>query len=236
MPSIVPQDRLGRRIFLVLLVLISIVLLAAPSRGGWWGGHDDLKGSGETARRSFDVGSFDAIRIEGVADVRIVWGEPCAVEVETDDNLLDLVEVEIRRGTLHLDLEDHHGDVDTDLGFRFTVTMPRLDELRIDGVGEVECEGMDQDAFALRIDGVGEVTMAGEVGRLECEMNGVGDVDLRDLVAREARVRVDGVGDLTCHVTDDLDVAVGGMGEVRYYGDPARVRDRVDGFGRIAAR
>ena len=221
----------------VLLALLALLLMFAPAEAGWksWGKRG-IEGSGELATRSFDVSDFDAIRIEGVAEVEVTIADEFSVELRTDDNLLDYVIVEVRRGTLILDMDDNIGDIQTDEGFHYRISMPSFVALKIDGVGNVEAEGLQNEHFDLQMDGVGNVELQGTVDRLEVEMDGVGDADLRDFEAKEARIEVDGVGTVICTVTESLDATVNGMGNIKYYGDPPKVRESVDGFGKVAAR
>lgn len=221
----------------ILMVLLALLLMFAPAEAGWKGwGHRGIEGSGDLETRSFDLKDFDSIRIDGVAEVEVTIADEFKVELTTDDNLLEFVIVEVRRGTLILDMEDDIGDIDTDEGFRYRISMPSFVALDIDGVGNVEAEGLVNERFELKVDGVGNVELEGTVDELEVEMDGVGDADLRDFEAKEAWISVDGVASVVCTVTESLDASVDGMGNIKYYGDPPKVRDSVDGFGRIAAR
>lgn len=220
----------------ILLALLALLLTFAPADAAWPWGKRGIEGSGDLATRTFEVDDFDAIRIDGVATVEVTIADEYSCELTTDDNLLDYAVVEVRRGTLVLDLDDDVGNIDTDEGFRYKISMPRFVALRVDGVGNLEAEGLENEHFELKVDGVGNVELAGTVDRLEVEMDGVGEADLRDLEAKEAHVDVDGVGSVICNVTESLDARVDGMGNIKYYGDPPQVRESVDGFGKVAAR
>lgn len=221
----------------ILLAILALLLMFAPADAGWkpWK-HGGIEGSGDLETRSYDLKDFDSIRIDGVAEIEVTIADEFKVELTTDDNLLDYVVVEVRHGTLVIDQDDDIGDLDTDDGFRFRISMPAFVALRIDGVGDVEADGLVNDSFELRVDGVGNVELAGSVDRLDIEMDGVGEADLRDFEAKEASIDVDGVATVVCKVTESLDASVNGMGNIKYYGDPPRVSNSVDGFGRIAAR
>jgi hypothetical protein len=236
--TMIAKTRSGRLILsVILLALLALLLMFAPAEAGWksWGKRG-IEGSGELATRSYDLSDFDAIHIEGVATVEVTIADEFSVELTTDDNLLDYMVVEVRRGTLILDMDDDIDNIETDEGFHYRISMPSFVALKIDGVGKLEAEGLQNDRFDLQMDGVGNVELEGTVDRLKVEMDGVGEAELRDFEAKEARIDVDGVGTVICTVTESLEANVDGMGNIKYYGDPPRVRESVDGFGTVAAR
>jgi hypothetical protein len=217
------------------LIAVAIVLPETAAAGGdrWRG----IKAAGETERRTYDVGDFHSLSIDGVADVELEVGPECFVEVETDVNFIDYVRVRERNGVLILDQNNDFPNVSSDtVHFRFRITMPELRRVEIDGVGAIEGRGVAEEWLRIRADGVADLELKGEVEALDVEVDGVGDLDLRRLTAAEAKVRVDGVGNVTVTVTDLLDAAVDGMGEIEYYGNPEVARKSVDGLGSITAR
>jgi hypothetical protein len=220
----------------IIAVAVCLITPMTNAQAGRWvtgDRHGDrIEGSGRIVSRSLDLRDFDSIRLDGVFTVEIEVGPDYSVELEAEDNLIDLVMVEVRRGQLRLDIEDHY-EIETDEEFRLTITMPRLVEIEGDGVYELWATGLDNDLTTIRVDGVGEIELEGRTEKLEVECSGVGEIDLRNLVAQIADVSVDGVGEVYVHVEDDLRAQVDGMGQIRYRGDPRSVDDEVDGFGSI---
>jgi len=216
--------------------LLIPALSASPASADWWKhrGRGKIRGSGDVVTRNVDLEAFDGILVESVANIHIKMGDTQKVEIEAEDNIIDLVDLEVRRGRLIVSMDDDHS-IDTDEGIHIHITLPKLRDLDLKGVGSIEASGLDEEELTIDIGGVGSVELAGKVGRLDLEVGGVGDVDLRDLVAQDARVRHSGVGHVRVHAENDLDVRVSGVGSVRYYGEPKNVSKREDGLGSITA-
>lgn len=218
----------------LLLAVATVAPRTAAAGGGRWRG---IKPAGETERRTFDLDDFHSLRVDGVAEIDLEIGPDCLVELETDVNFIDYVRVRERNGVLILDQENDLPNLNTDsVRFQFRIKMPELKRLDVDGVAEIEGTGLAGGNVRIRADGVANIQLTGEVDELDVEVDGVADLDLRQLRAEAARVRVDGVGNVVLTVTDALDAAVDGMGEIEYYGDPEFARKSVDGFGSIKPR
>ena len=216
--------------------LLISTLTASPASADWWKhrGHSSIRGSGEVVKKTVDLEAFDGIRVESVANVHIKMGDTQQVEIEAEDNIIDLVDLDVRRGRLIIRMDDDH-NIDTDEGIHIHITMPSLRDLDLKGVGSIEAFDLEEDELNIEVGGVGSVELSGTVKRLDLDVEGVGDVDLRDLVAQNARVRHSGVGHVRVHAENDLDVRVSGVGSVRYYGKPKNISKREDGLGSITA-
>ena len=53
------------------------------------------------------------------------------------------------------------------------------------------------------------------------------------MVSREAGIRINGSGNVLVTVTEELNAAINGSGEIRYIGDPLVSEERVLGSGTI---
>jgi hypothetical protein len=219
---------------LAALAVLVVAGWASTGRADWWKhrGRDSIEGSGHVVSQARDVGDFDAIRLEGVADIHIRKGDRIEVEVKAEDNLIDLVETDVRHRELVV-RQDDDVTMNTEEGIHVYVTMPRLVELDVRGVGGVDAEDLDEDRLDIDVQGVGSVVLSGKVKRVDLNVEGVGNVDLSDLIAQEARVRHSGVGNVDVYAEKDLDVRASGVGEVRYHGNPEHLERREDGLGRV---
>lgn len=215
-------------------VLLAVsALMPSPSVAGWKHDNERVKGSGHVVEKVLDLDGFDRVRINAVADVDIKIGRKFSVVLEAEDNIIDLVEVDVVGGKLVIDMDNDYS-IDTDEDIHFEITMPELEGLDFRGVGDVRVTDLDAEELEIECPGVGKLYCEGKAKRLDIDFSGVGSMDLGDLVAARARVRVDGVGNVTVNVQDDLDVNVNGMGKVKYYGDPDKVRSSINGWGKIS--
>lgn len=227
--------RTWRKVSLLISVAgIAGAAMVSPAAAGHskHGQSEHKHGAGDVVTRTLQLKDFERIDVQGVADVQVRFGDTYSAELDVEENLADLVDVRVEGRTLVVDTEDDDG-FDTDEGIHLRLVMPKLTEVVVHGVSNVEIEGMDAESVSFELAGVGNIEARGRVKRLEAQLDGVGKIDLRDLVAQDADVHAGGVGEVLVNVEGVLDARVKGMSKVRYYGDPREVRDDVDGFGRL---
>lgn len=214
-------------------------LLLTACGGGFLGLGDDIVGSGTVASEDRAVDDFDAVLLDGVGDVTITIADDRGVTVETDDNLIDRVETDVRSGTLVIGIESGISIVPRS-GLEITVTTPSLRSIEVSGAGSVTVGPLETDALAIDLTGVGsvrvdelvadaltvvlggagDIDVAGEVDRSVVDLSGVGNYDGADLRAREVEVTADGAGSVEVWAVETLDIDASGVGSVSYWGSP----------------
>jgi hypothetical protein len=205
-------------------ILLSAALAAAALAGCSIG--DD----GPQTTQTRDVAAFTRLDNQDSVDVRLHVGEPQSVRVLAGEKVIDRVGTEVRDGTLHLTFDrDGLGGDDVIV----EASVPKLTDVKASGSGDIDVDGIDQEAFAVLSDGSADITLEGTAGRIELDVDGSGDVDLADLTARDAEVFVGGSGDVDVRADDRLEVSVDGSGDVRYHGDPA-LTQHLDGSGDLS--
>lgn len=207
-----------------------------------------VRGSGVSGTAHRSVAPFDRIEVGGDLDVEIDVGSDTRVTLTGDDNLLPIVETEVRGGTLHVRPEEK---ISPRVGISVTITTPSLEAASIGGSGDIRIRGVRSEAFEAGVHGSGSMNAAGAFGDLvaavsgsgelkmtgtaetvDAGVSGSGEIDLLAVQARAARVHVSGSGDATVHAVESLDARVSGSGGVRYAGAPS-VRSHVSGSGRV---
>ena len=213
--------------------------------------HEKIEGNGKVTIEERSVDSFDHVYIEGVLNVILSQGEEYKVEVETDRNLQDIVNVTTRRNNLYIDM-DEHTDIDA-TKMNVYIESPTYSLIDCDGVGnistetvisernlkvinsgvgsidmEIECE-----LFDLRHDGVGSVYLSGETQEFILHNSGVGKVHAFSLIAGYVEVTNAGVGDCEVFASQELDAIINGIGDVSYKGDPVSITYNISGIGKL---
>ena len=184
-------------------------------------------------------------------------GDTESVTIETDDNLLPLVETVVENGTLkirpskrNMNLKTKNlrivvqarqierlalggsGSVDADL-----LRAPRLD-IDLGGSGEIKVGKLESEAVAVSLGGSGDFKAGGGNARkLSVSIGGSGTVDMGRVQSDSASISVAGSGEATVWARHELSMTIAGSGDVNYYGDP-RVSKSVVGSGdarRVAA-
>lgn len=211
----------------------------AASAAGW----SKVRGSGRVVKVQRSVGGFSAVSLELPATVDLIQGRIEGLTIETDDNLVDLIDTVVERGVLRLRFKDRQVSVDSQ-GIRISLQARALEALSIGGSGTLRAsqwagpklgcalagsgrfsfERLDTDSLVLSLSGSGDFEAAGRADSLEVRMAGSGDLRVPGLSARKAVLAMAGSGDATVWARDSLTVNAAGSGDVAYYGDPVLVQ------------
>lgn len=223
----------------------------------WWAlalscqAATNVRGSGALATEKRSLPEFERVQLSCSGDVDIRQGEAHLVEITTDDNVLPLIETEVRGDALRIAVARGVRDV-TSLDVR--VTMPVVRGLSVSGAGDVRgsqriiADDLDlsvSGAGSIRLDftarnvhttisGAGDIVLSGDCDSHTVVVSGAGDVNAFGLVAKRADATISGAGDCEIRVLEELRAAVSGAGDIRYKGDPL-VKQRVSGAGSVRA-
>lgn len=198
-----------------------------------YGDREPDRGSGNRIRQTRPAGEFTRVIADDAMDVEIRIGPRAAIELEGDDNLIDRIQTDAERGTLHLRVR---GGYHVRRPMVARITVPRLERVDLEASGDARISGLDGGDLALVGQGSGSFVADGRVDTLDIRIQGSGDADLENLRAREARILINGSGDASAHVTDTIVATVNGTGEIVYRGDPRNVTEDVNGTGSISRR
>jgi hypothetical protein len=218
-----------------------------------------VTGSGTAATEQRQLPPFQAVALSGSMDLLVRQGSSQVVEVTADDNLLALLETEVRGSGDDARLEvrwKRGSSINTRTPTRLSITVPRLSALSASGSGDMTVERFETPALAIRvsgssdtflrglvtaqldiaISGSGDVEGSGSATRVGVKVSGSGDIDLEALKADDVAVTISGSGDAAVHADKSLEVRIAGSGDVRYRGDPAKVNAKVAGSGSVSKR
>lgn len=240
----------------IMIILVLVSLVAAACSLPPFSGSRRIKPSDTIISEPRDVSGFTGVEMGTFGKVVLTQGEFESVTVSGSDNLVMLVETNVRDGILYIEPEeDFYVASFTDENMlTFTVTAREIHRLTISGVGDLEMESLTSPSLIvtlsgggyLRIDqlttndltiilsGAGTVEIAGEAAQANIEMPGLGDVNMPDLRIHAANVKLAGMGGATLWITDQLTGEISGAGSVSYYGGP-QTDVRTSGLGEFIA-
>jgi hypothetical protein len=188
-------------------------------------------GSGKRIEATRQLADVRVIEIEGAFHANIAIGEGSEIRIAADDNLVPLITTEVDDGTLTV---KRSKSFTTDHPPQLTITVPRLEELRLDS-SKVAISGLKGEKFKLSIDGASDVTASGTVDKALIDIDGAAHLALKNLATEDMILKMDGSGIANVTATRSLDVAIDGAGSVTYFGAPGEVKKVVDGVGKIEA-
>jgi Putative auto-transporter adhesin, head GIN domain len=206
------------------LTLFSLLALSACLGG--------VRGSGVRKTEQRDLAPFTAIEATGAFDVEVVCQKSASFEIEGDDNILPLVETEVRGNTLRLTTSRAYS---SNGGIVVRISMPNLEAVRSTGAGKFKIKDVKNDRFKIDSTGAATVVASGQSKSLDISSTGAGKIDANDLQAGEVSVKVTGAARVEVYATDQLDVTVSGAGRVIYSGNP-KVTKHISGAGEVTKK
>src|SRR5882762_2517436 len=136
-----------KRIGIVLTFCLSAVFVLS-------GCHMGVHGSGVRKTEKRDLPAFNAIETSGAFEVQVNCQQPASFEVEADDNLLPLVQTEVRDGVLRVSTTKGYS---SDGGIVLRVRVPDLVSVKSTGAGKFNVSNVKNDKFEIHSTGAATV-------------------------------------------------------------------------------
>lgn len=207
------------------------------------------EGNGTIVEEERKLENFSSIVVEGGYNIELEQGEP-SILIKTDENLIPLIQAEVKRNTLRLSNSESLKGSD---GITIRIRYPELEKLEIGGAAKVSNAGtigakdleiavkgaalvdleVEARKLELDLDGASSVSFKGTARQLEADLSGAGNLEAYELRVRDAVVKLSGIGNAEVYVTDNLQAKVSGVGSIRYKGDPQNIQRDVSGVGSI---
>ncbi len=234
----------------LLLVLVVVVVATSSCRFGW---GKRVSGNGSIKSDEHTVSGFKNVRVSGGMDVFIAQGDVKPVKIESDDNLLQYVEV-IQQGDELVIREKQGFNLDPSDKIKVFLTAPVYNRIDLSGAGTINSDGkitntedmdirvsgagdvkMELKAPSVKIDlsGAGSVALKGDTKDLDINLSGAGNAHCYDFLAENTKVRISGVGSAEVYASVSLDAHVSGVGDVKYKGGATNVSQQVSGAGSV---
>jgi hypothetical protein len=242
------------KIIRLLLALSVMAFLAAGCNVILPGGcsSQTVQGSGNVVSEDRHVSAFDEIQLKGTGNVILTKGEMQSIEIVTDDNILPLIETNVRNKKLIISYKKDNVKATT---LDFLITVADLKGVSISGSGDISGRSrFVTDNFYADISGSGDISMELEVDRLEsgitgsgfinlfgttkthrASITGSGDIDAFGMDANNVSIKISGSGDCKVKAAETLTAKISGSGDVYYKGRP-QVNTSISGSGSIKSR
>jgi hypothetical protein len=240
-----------KRTVTILIVFLIAAILAGCGVGPFGVASSVVTGSGNVRTEDRQVSNFTALNLTGVGDVTITQGDSESFSIEAEDNLIPLIETEVRGGVLLIGLRNSTAIVPRK-NITMKVGLKKLDNLTLSGAGNIHSAGITSDRLSLTLTGAGGLQidklsasqltlvlsgtggakLAGEVSNQTATLSGVGNYSASELKSSAAKVAISGAGDATVWATDKLDATISGVGSVKYYGSPSLTK-QISGAGQV---
>ena len=241
-----------RTIFLAAgLLLIAAPMNAATAASSSWLGGERVQGSGKIVKQNREPGRFTGLATSVGGSVEIRMGDSESVSVESDDNIVPLIETVVEDGTLRIRPAKPNLHLDT-RNMKIVVQVRKLDKISVAGSGAVDVNQLRVESLKINVGGSGSINLrdlrsealtvalggsgglsaSGNVERVQVSIGGSGQVRAERLAARAVTVSIGGSGQATVWASKSLHVSVAGSGDIAYYGDP-QISKSIMGSGSI---
>lgn len=218
-----------------LLVIITCIILASCQL---MGGGKRITGNSKIVSENRSVGSFTNVEVSGGFEVRLKQDGATSVKIETDENLMQYIEVMVNSNTLVI--RSKRGfNLDPSKENIVYVSAPAYKDLDVSGACDIKGEGVisgtDLDVHA---SGASDINMEVNVPNLSTELSGGGEINFRgratkfdvslsgaakmrcfDLQAEDVNLDVSGASDIEVNASRKLDISASGASDVKYRGN-----------------
>src|SRR5258708_2714183 len=212
-----------KKVAIVLTLALSSLLLFTGCLG--------VHGSGVRKTEKRDLPAFTSIETTGAFEVELTCQKPASFEIEADDNILPLVETEVKGGVLRVTTTKNYSSSG---GIALRINVPNLESVRSTGAGKFHILDLKNASFKIESTGAATVVAEGQSKSIEISSTGAGKIDAHDLRANTADVRVTGAAGVEVNASDELDVTAG-AGRVTYSGSP-KVNKHISGAGEVTKK
>lgn len=218
----------------------SLILIASAAALAACGSISGAATGGGHGTRSFALSGFDAVKLAGSDDVRVVRGATFSVVATGPNEILDRLDIHTEGTTLVVTRKSNMswGWSSDREGAKVTVTMPSIRAAQVAGSGDMSVDRVDGAEFKggvtgsgnldlpslqaatvkLDVTGSGDLKAKGAAKTVAMSVTGSGDIDAGGLTADTASAAVQGSGNVSGNARQSAAVNIAGSGDVMIRG------------------
>ena len=234
-----------RKIFL-LLAIVTVL-----SSCNWFGGKK-VSGTGKIITQERKVSSFNSVEASGSLKVHIRQDSASLVRIETDDNLMEYIEIYVTGSTLVIK-EKNGFNLSPSKDLIIYTSAPVYRSVDVSGAGDIISDNIISggEPLEMSVSGSGNINVQVALPKLSADVSGSGNVMLKgtskeftgsisgsgsikafDLTTDISTLNLSGAADAEVTANQKLDVNVSGSGDVKYKGN-ASVSQSISGSGSV---
>jgi hypothetical protein len=198
-------------------------------------------GEGPVLTEERTVANFTEVETSIPGAVYLAEGTVQQVRIESQQNIIDVVETKVEDGVLKLKLRNNT-ILANNSNLKVYISIPKFRAISLMGSGNVSAEsGLNSYELDLKLTGSGNIDIdrlygsnlysqltgsgnirigAGTVGYQTVRITGSGDYDAKNMNSNYADVTITGSGNATVKANNSLKARISGSGNVYYYGNP----------------
>lgn len=239
---------MGTLIKIVVAAILSILMSSCQFDINLGGGK---KGNGNVTTESRTVsGTFTIVDASEGLDVVIIQGEQTNITVEADENIIHLIETDIKNNTLKIHTSEQIGRAKSK---KITVTLPVITKIESSSGADIENEGnLSVDDITLNASSGSDIEISLQAHKIEVNTSSGADIDLygsaesiyaeassgsditaSELMTKNAYAKASSGGDVKVNCSEMIEARSSSGGNVTYTGNPKVVQKNSGVSGNI---
>ena len=189
-------------------------------------------GNGDVTTQTITTSGYDGIASLGFIDVELVNGAEGQINVTTDSNLQEYIEIEVKDNVLKIKTKDRT-NLSTKKGVKVTVPVESISKIQLTGSGNLRSAAVIKaNEFKLNVTGSGDAVLAIEASEVEARIAGSGNIDLSgSFTDLELSVAGSGTFKGTGLSSKSTEVSIAGSGDVKLSGTTSQLDLKISGSG-----
>lgn len=210
-----------------------------------------INGDGNVITATHQLDHFTTINISGMYNMKLTEGKESGVILETDENIHDLTDIQVKNNTLYISSRERGVVRPTKL--EMVIIYEDLEQITIGGACRLESEGpvsvqklrinvsgaadikleLDVDELVTQVEGAANIFYEGVAGKHMADLSGASQLRAENLKTGLSRIHLSGAGAAHVYATGSLHATLSGLGSITYHGEPEEVFTNRSGLGRI---
>ena len=212
-----------------------------------------VKGNRNVKTQKRNISSnFEAIRVSNGIDVYLTMGNKTSLTLEADENLHDIILTEVEDGVLHIHTDDNV-NIWSAKSRKIYLTAEKINEIKINSGAELISENtIEAEDLKVSTTSGADVKLIVDVTNLSCTTTSGADARLKGkadhfvakstsgsglkasgLETKTCKARVTSGADISVNVTEELDASATSGGDIRYTGNPKKIRKNSSSGGDV---
>lgn len=192
-----------------------------------------VKGSGNPATEQRSLSGFKGIDVSSTFEVVITAQKEFSVTVEADDNILPLIETEVRRGVLNIECSRR---VSPKTPMKIIITAPDIEDVEASGAANVILNSIKNGGLRVDSSGASKILVTGETAKLVVDVSGATKVDAEGLITENADIDTSGASQVLVNVLNSLRTDASGASKIIYSGSPRELNTKKSGAASVTPR
>ncbi|MFH1049964.1 MAG: head GIN domain-containing protein [bacterium] len=209
-----------------------------------------LEGAGNLETQIRDLSSFESVSFMTAGNVFISQGDVQSVSVEANKDLIGKILTKVENGTLVINSDEKICPEKLNIYitmkelnsfklfgtgnmYNFTPLNSEEINLKVSGSGNINFTDISAYKVGFLIMGSGNINVNGIANTAVMELNGSGNINAVELNSQYCDILVSGSGNTETLVNKELNVKIQGSGNVKYYGNPEKIKMDAVGSGKL---